>query len=137
GAPSRAPGTAAEEADAAARTLLWAMKLALYVGLFVGVGGAFFRACIAEANSPAAGPVLVALLAGLLAAPVSIALQGLDALALPLSAMSQKSVWAAGLGTSYGRTAIASALALLAGLLSSVAKSRAIGRALSLVGLAG
>jgi len=142
GAPSRAPGAASEEADAAARTLLWAVKLALYVGLFVGVGGAFFRTCIAQirvddVNSPTARPVLVALLAGLLAAPMSIVLQGLDALALPLSAASQKSVWAAGLGTSYGRTAIASALALLAGLLSCAARSRGIARGLSLVGLAG
>jgi copper transport protein len=146
GAPSGASGAGAEEADAAVRILLWAVKLALYVGLFVGVGGAFFRNWIAQnwiadANSPAARPVLVALLAGLLAAPVSIVLQGLDALALPLSAASQTSVWAAGVGTSYGRTAIAAALALLAGLLSAAARSRAssraIARGLSLVGLAG
>jgi copper transport protein len=137
GVPSRTSEAGAEEADAGVRAALWAVKLALYIGLFVGVGGVFFWAWIDDAKSPAARPVLVALLAGLLAAPASIVLQGLDALALPLSAALQKSVWAAGLGTSYGRTAIASALALLAGLLSFAAKSRAITRALSSAGLAG
>jgi copper transport protein len=142
GAPSRTSEAGAEEADAGVRAALWVVKLALYIGLFVGVGGAFFRAWIAQiwitdAKSSAARPVLVALLAGLLAAPVSIVLQGLDALALPLSAALQKSVWASGLGTSYGRTAIASALALLAGLLGAAAQSPGIARALSLGGLAG
>jgi copper transport protein len=142
GAPSQRSGADAEEVDAAARTLFWAAKLVLYVGLFVGIGGAFFRAWIADARSAAtrsaaARPVLVALLAGLLAAPVSIVLQGLDALALPLSAASQTSVWAAGLDTSYGRTAIASALALIAAMSSAAINSPGIARGLSLVGLAG
>jgi copper transport protein len=115
---------------------LWAAKLAIYVGLFVGVGGAFFRAWIADRAAPTASPWIAAMLvAALTAIPASVALQGLDALDLPLSAWSQAAVWRAGLESSYGFTAIAAACALFAGLFACAATSAPAARVLSLLGL--
>ena len=138
GAPSARPDAAADsQADASVRTLLWAIKLVLYVGLFVGVGGAFFQAWIADPDSRAARSSIVAMLAGLIAAPASVGLQGLDALGLPVSGLGQRITWETGLDTSYGITAIVAAIALFAGLFSCAAESRRIARGLSLTGLLG
>jgi copper transport protein len=138
GAPSARPDDAADrQTDASVRTLLWAMKLILYVGLFVGVGGAFFQAWIAESRSRAARSMIAAILAALIAAPMSIGLQGLDALALPVSGLGQKIVWETGTATAYGCTAVVAAFALFAGLLSLAAEPRRIARGLALIGLLG
>ena len=52
GAPSAQPAADADSrADRGVRTALWAIKVVLYVGLFVGIGGAFFWAWIAEPDS--------------------------------------------------------------------------------------
>ena len=64
--------------------------------------------------------LLMLLAAGLVAAPASVALQGVDALDLPLSGLAQKVSWQTGLETSYGLTAIAAAFALFAGLFACV-----------------
>ena len=77
------------------------------------------------------------IVAGLVATPVSVGLQGLDALDLPLSGLAQRLAWETGLETSYGLTAIAAAFALFAGLFGvrGVALgSRASSRSLALLG---
>jgi copper transport protein len=74
---------------------------------------------------------------GLLAAPLSLGLQGIDALDLPFSALRQKIAWETGLETSYGLTAIAAGCALLAGLFSFTTKSLRAARAFSFAGLLG
>jgi copper transport protein len=138
GAPSAAPPAAAPgdtQSDPAVRALLWLAKLVLYIGLFVGVGGAFFRSFIADPDAPVLRPVTLAMAAGLLAAAASVGLQGLDALARPVSALPQGTVWETGFATSYGRTALAAVIALLAGLLSFVRTLRALARSLALFGL--
>ncbi len=137
GAPSAQPAAREHLADRTVRAGLWAVKLVIYVGLFVGVGGAFFRAWIADAPSQAARPLIAALLAGLVAVPLSVGLQGLDALDLPLAGLREKVAWEAGLATSYGRTAIVAAFALFAGLFTFAAQSTRVARGLSLVGLLG
>jgi copper transport protein len=135
GAPSATPA-ASSDGDAGVRAGLWALKLVIYLGLFVGVGGAFFLAWVEKADRRPGEPVMVALLAcGLLAVPLSVGLQGLDALDLPPSALRQQIVWIEGLQTAYGATAIAAAFALLAGLLALAPGSRRLARALSLCGL--
>ena len=79
----------------------------IYLGLLVGVGGAFFRAWIAGPGSKAAKPAIVAsLAAGLIASAASLGLQGLDALDLPLAGLTQRLAWETGLATAYGSTAI-------------------------------
>jgi len=143
GAPSTAPPAAL--ADTGAPMLdaaIWAARLALYLGLFAGVGGTVFAAWIAgppgrggsKVTAPADGPadptapggipaapslralVAAALVLGLAAAPLSVGLQGLDALGAPLGRLVEPIVWQAGLSTRYGATAVIAALALLAGL---------------------
>src|SRR5262245_13628289 len=97
---------------------LWAAKLVIYAALFVGIGGAFFRAWFdvpLPNSSPVAGEGrvrawLVALLAaGLVATALSVGLQGLDALDLPLIGLAEKVAWQTGLETAYGLTAITAA----------------------------
>jgi copper transport protein len=117
---------------------LWAAKVAIYLGLLIGVGGAFFRTWIGDRGTRGADAAcLVVLGAALLAVPISVGLQGLDALDLPLAGLRQKAVWEVGLGTAYGRTAIAAAFALFAGVFAFAAKSVRVARALSLAGLLG
>ena len=118
------------------RAALWAVKVVIYAGLFLGIGGAFFRSWFGAGG--ASPSVLVVVLAGGLAAtPISVGLQGLDALDLPLSGLAQPVTWRAGLATAYGLTAIAAAFALFAGIFSLAAASQRIARALSLLGLIG
>jgi copper transport protein len=138
GAPSARPDAAADsQADISVRMLLWASKLVLYVGLFVGVGGAFFRAWIGDPDARATRSLIAAILAGLIAAPLSIGLQGLDALALPVPGLGQKIVWETGTETAHGSTAVVAAIALFAGLLSLAVAGRRAARGLSLAGLLG
>jgi copper transport protein len=96
---------------------IWLARSALYVGLFVGVGGAFFRSWIArEPLAPSAGKVLPAAAGlALIAAGISLGLQGLDLLDVPFSALVTSAPWSAALGTTYSWTlGLAAAAALLA-----------------------
>ena len=125
-------------ADPAVRAGIWSMKVVIYLGLFVGVGGAFFWAWLAERSAGAAAPWTVGMLAAaLIAVPISVGLQGLDALELPLSGLRQKTAWQAGLATAYGFTAITALFALFAGLFTLSATSPRVVRGLSLAGLLG
>jgi copper transport protein len=140
GAPSAQPAAEADSrADRGVRAVLWAVRVVLYVGLFAGIGGAFFCAWIADPVSRRRSQpwLLVLLAAALVAAPASVALQGVDALDLPLSGVTQKVSWETGLETSYGLTAIAAAFALFAGFFACVAESARIARGLALLGLLG
>jgi copper transport protein len=121
------------------RAAVWAAKVVLYAALFVGIGGAFYCAWIADPISRRRSQpwLLMLLAAGLVAAAASVALQGVDALELPLSGLAQKVSWQTGLETSYGLTAIAAAFALFAGLFACVAESTRIARGLALLGLLG
>lgn len=117
---------------------LWAAKLVIYAALFVGLGGAFFRAWTGVAGARPAASWLVALLAaGLVTTPISVGLQGLDALDLPLAGLAQTVAWRTGLETAYGLTAIAAEVALLVGIVAIAAKSPVAARAVSLAGLIG
>jgi copper transport protein len=133
-------GAASEQASAAssnavARSALWAAKLTVYVGMVLGIGGAFFRTWVEAHARPT--PALAALLVfGLIATPLSVGLQGLDALDLPISQLAQAEVWRTGWETAYGLTALTAGAAMLAGFIALTAPIR-LARALTLVGLAG
>jgi copper transport protein len=123
--------------NALARSALWGAKLAIYIGMILGVGGAFFQSWARPAGCAQVRTVCVALLVGgLIAAPLSVGLQGLDALDLPVSQLTLAEVWRAGWETAYGLTAFTAECAMLAGLLALAAPVR-LGRALALVGLLG
>jgi copper transport protein len=129
------------------RVTLWAAKLAVYVAMVLGIGGAFFeiwagtagrtQAKSLQAKSVQAKSVYVALLVGgMIATPLSVGLQGLDALDLPVSQLIQAEVWRAGWDTAYGLTALTAECAIVAGLLALLTRVR-LARASALAGLLG
>jgi copper transport protein len=137
GAPSGPPAAAANQpSDQSVRAALWVAKVILYLGLFVGAGGAFFRAWLADLETQTArSAIAAALAAGLVAAATSIGLQGLDALDLRLPALAQRLVWETGISTAYGSTAVTAAVAIVLGLSASAARSQRIARGFALLGL--
>ena len=116
GAPRSAPAAGGAETDRVVDTAIWVARLTIYLGLFIGIGGVAFMALIAEKRPLPGGTerwIAAALAGGLVASVLSLGLQGLDALARPLQQMWRPEVWAAGLRTSYGATAVIAALAQL------------------------
>src|ERR1700761_2459234 len=72
--------------------LIWLTRIGVYLGLFVGIGGVFFATWIGQGNS--GGRIMIgALQIGLASAVLSIGLQGLDVLDLPLSAITAPATW--------------------------------------------
>ncbi|WP_292382596.1 copper resistance protein CopC, partial [Mesorhizobium sp.] len=135
GAPSEPPAVS-EAIDWPLRSAIWIGKVLLYAGLFLGIGGAFALAWLAGDGRAGQRFVAGTILCGLVAAPLSLGLQGLDALGAPLSHLAQPVVWRTGLGTSFGWTVLIALIALGLGLLS-LAAPRAAARPLALAGLAG
>jgi len=133
GAPSAAPPVT-EPIDRSLRLAVWAGKIALYAGLFLGIGGAFALAWLARGRRDGLPIVALLLVAGLAAAPLSLGLQGLDALGAPLPRFAEAAVWRAALSTSFTWTVLIAAAALGLGLLSLILPGR---RVLSLAALAG
>jgi copper transport protein len=121
GAQSLSPALAVLDTDPAVKLAIWATRFLIYLGLFVGVGGASFIALIARTR-PLPGRterwIAAAMMAGLMACVLSLSLQGLDGLALPLAQFWRPDVWMSGFATSYGWTALTAAAALLLGLAS-------------------
>ncbi|WP_027165412.1 copper resistance CopC/CopD family protein [Mesorhizobium sp. WSM3224] len=117
GAPSAAP-VAGEAVDWTLRAAIWAAKLFLYAGLFLGVGGAFALAWLADDRRCGQRFVASALLLGLVGAPVSLGLQGLDGLGAPLARFAAPTVWKTALETSFVWTVLIGLIALGLGLLS-------------------
>jgi copper transport protein len=118
GAPSAMPGAPAEAVDRLVRGLVWALKLVLTGGIALGIGGVFALSWFGtgrEAGRDAAAGLVIA---GMIAAVLSVGLQGLDALAEPMARLVDPAVWQTGLRTSFGRTAlgllVASAVAMIA-----------------------
>jgi copper transport protein len=120
GARSSPAPSVVDTESMAVRVAIWMTRLVIYVGLFVGAGGAFFLAWIGR-NQPMRGArrvVAAATLAGILGLLVSIGFQGLDALAAPLSALALSAVWSTGAHGSFGWSVLIAGLSLFAGLLS-------------------
>ena len=137
GAPSSdAAPSAGETVDGSLRVAIWIGKLALYVGLFIGIGGAFFANWIGGRSGSAARASLWTVGLALVATPLSVGLQGLDALGMPLAALGDAIVWTTGYATSYGTTALVAVAALVAALIAI--RARGIpGRVLSLLAFLG
>ncbi|BCG70864.1 copper resistance protein C [Mesorhizobium sp. 113-1-2] len=135
GAPSEPPAVS-EAVDWQLRSAVWIGKVLLYIGLFFGVGGAFALAWLGGEGRAGQRFVATAILCGLVAAPLSLGFQGLDALGAPLSHLAQAVIWRTGLGTSFGWTMLVALIALGLGLLS-LAGPRVFARPFALAGLAG
>jgi len=107
--------------DWTVRIGLWAGKLALYVGLFIGAGGAFAIGWLLKGERYGRKVVIAAIAVGLLGAILCAGFQSLDALGVPAARLADPLVWSAGIATSFGRTLVAAVLALAAAALSLTA----------------
>ncbi len=116
------PPEIANAENASLRTAIWATRLVIYAGLFGGIGGAFFLAWMKPARQTTASYIAMSALA-LAALVLSIGLQGLDALAAPLSSLNLRVVWIAGARGSFGAQALIAAIAILLGLASLLARA--------------
>jgi copper transport protein len=115
GAPSAT--TMPANSDATINALIWLARIGLYLGLFAGVGGAFFIAWIGQSLAGSSA-VLGALILGLVGAVVSLGLEGLDLLGLPLSGLVAAPPWKIALGTSLGPALLIAIAAMAASLLA-------------------
>jgi copper transport protein len=123
--------------DMMLRGAIWLVRLAIYAGLFVGAGGAFFVAWMRGPPAPAMRVIgTIVNLAALVALALSVGLQGLDALALPPSSLLDLDVWLVGARGSFGLSAAIAATVLLLARLSD-RTSGTPAKALSLGALVG
>jgi len=120
--------------DGGLNTLIWLARVGLYLGLFVGVGGAFFGRWIAWSMTGMGVP-RAALLVGLPSALVSLGALGLDLLGLSPAALLTKSPWTIAFATSAGPALL---VAIAAMLLALMALSRVwYARAFALIAFVG
>jgi copper transport protein len=117
-------------------SLIWLARIGVYLGLFVGVGGAFFGCWIAPVR---AGSKLIraALLIGLVSAAASLGLQGLDLLDLPLKAIEISAPWKAAATTSLLPSMLTAFAAMTAALVARRSTSERFAATLSAFALAG
>jgi copper transport protein len=114
-----APPGAASAANAPLPGAIWAARLAVYLGLLVGAGGAFFIAWLQPATSGRVRAIIASFCGGgLVATGISVGLQGLDALAQSFPGLADPASWRAGASGSFGGSAGIGAVALLASLAS-------------------
>lgn len=135
GAPSGAGASAAGPIDWPVRAAIWVAKIVLYVSLFIGVGGSFFMNWLGGRLPQATRLVFPSLIAGLVAVPLSVGFQGLDALGEPLSGLADPQAWATGYSTSYGLTALIAFGALISAAIALVVPQGAASKALACIAL--
>lgn len=136
GAPSAAPPPVAERVDWSVRTAVWLAKIGLYVGLFLGAGGAFALGWFVPVSRAGSRVVLALVGIGIAAAVVSPGFQGLDALGAPIGRFADAAVWQAGLATSFGLTVKLMLGTLVAAGIAALSRNAALSRALATAGLA-
>jgi copper transport protein len=127
-----------DAASDALKAATWAARIAMYVAMFVGVGGAFFVVWVAAGPPYPAGRFLYALLlVGLVAAPVSLGLQGVDLLSVPLTFLAVPAAWEAGLRSSYAITAALAFVSFFAAQIAFSVSSRRVARVAASIAFAG
>lgn len=134
GAPTAAkppPG-----ADNGVNGLIWLARIGLYLGLFAGVGGAFFASWIAGAPAGTRVP-RAALFVGLGSAIASLGLLGVDLLGLSLAALLTLAPWKVASTTSAGPASLIAVLAMLMALVALRSAGAGHARALSAIAMAG
>lgn len=140
-----APAAAAAGMAGSLAAAIWLARIALYIGLFVGVGGAFFSAWITPAgarpgvDSEHTGERTIdgALLLGLLSAAASPGLQGADMLGLGAAQSIGWHAWRTGVGSPYGVTLCIAAGALALALAARRVRRPEAARPASLLALVG
>ena len=102
GAMPSAPG----DVDWLRRAAIWLCRLAIYLGLLIGVGGVFFSTLVGRIDPPPRRIHRVVLVAGMIAVLISVGLQGLDALDAPFSSLGRAIIWQTAMATTYGMSAL-------------------------------
>lgn len=136
GQASAAAPVVLAQGDPIVRFMLWLGKVGLYLGLFLGVGGAAFSAWVAALSPSARRASRALILTGLVAIPVALAAQGLDALGASPANLIDGAVWKGAAGSSFAITVLVAALSLTAALLS-LGLSAGLARALATLALLG
>ncbi len=135
GAPSAAPPAVSEAYDVQVRAGLWLTKIALYIGLFAGIGGALAVAWLVPVSRSGQRFAAAALAFGFIGTALSPGFQGLDALGGTLAGYADPMVWSTGLRTSYGWTVVVMLVALLVSGLSLLSNASFPSRLVSAGGL--
>jgi copper transport protein len=97
--------------DSALAVLIWLSRIGVYLGLFVGVGGAFFDAWIARGGVRRTTTIAASGL-GLFSVVVSLGCQGLDLLGLAPSGILTVAPWRAAIATSLGPSLLIAAASM-------------------------
>ncbi|MCD2175552.1 copper resistance CopC/CopD family protein [Rhizobium sp. C4] len=135
GAPSAGASRVMDDATPqASRLMILAQRVALYLGLFLGVGGAFAVNWIGAGQREGVAAVRVFLGLGLVASVLGIGLQGLDMLAVSPAALLSSAPWREGLKATYAVTLGLAALAMFTALLALSTRG-GLARALALPAL--
>jgi copper transport protein len=131
-----------EASNAAIDFLIWLARIGVYLGLFAGIGGAFFANWIARdriaGERVATRAIDFSLSAGIVCAALSLGLQGLDALGLPLTDLvGTLSPWSIALRTSLGPSLLIAMAAMAVSLVSMHGRREVLCRVLSAIAFIG
>jgi copper transport protein len=110
-------------------------RLAIYIGLVLGIGGAAALAWLTPQSRAGANIAIAAALLGLSATALSAGFQGLDALGATSALFFERLTWVTGMTTSHGLTVIVMAIALLLALFSLRERTPRAAKALALCAL--
>ncbi len=122
--------------EGSADGLIWLARIGVYLGLFVGVGGAFFGFWIGPVGA-GSNVIGAALILGLVSAAASLGLQGLDLLGLPLRAIELSAPWKAAATTSLLPSMLIAFAAMAAASVARQGISARFAAAMSAFALAG
>ena len=118
------------------RVDIWLVRIGVYLGLFVGVGGVFFAAWIG--CGPDGGTTIKrALGVGLVSAVASLGLQGLELQNLPPGAWLTSAPWKAAFSTSFGPSMLIAIAAMVIAGFAWRSPTRTIAWTLSSIAMAG
>jgi copper transport protein len=126
----------APTADSTVAILIWLTRVGVYLGLFVGVGGVFFAAWIGQ-DASGARAMLGALWIGLVSAVLSLGLQGLELLNLPLASLLAAAPWKSAFATSLGPSLLIAITAMAIARIASRSPSMSIAWLLTSVAMVG
>jgi len=117
--------------------LIWLTRIGVYLGLFAGIGGAFFCAWIGQGAADGSKLIPGALVVGLVGAVASLGLQGIDLLGVPLGRLATAAPWTGALATSLGPSLLIAIAAMATALAARLSVSTRIARMLSAAAMAG
>lgn len=117
-------------------SLIWLARIAVYLGLFVGVGGVFFAVWIG-CGSYGSKTIPGSLAIGLAGAAASLGLQGLDLLNLAPASLATVTPWKAALGTSLGPSILVATAAMAVARLVWRRPATTVARGLSALAMIG